>query len=77
MVIPTLILVLNWLFNHTNVTTEMVEYATAFLVFIIVIIALGMMIRPVIKRFTDREYYRFAKLNEYLHDALLIDFSKD
>ena len=55
----------------------MVEYATAFLVFIIVIIALGMMIRPVIKRFTDREYYRFAKLNEYLHDALLIDFSKD
>lgn len=74
---PTLILILKWLFDHSSLSNEVIQYSIIVIFSIIILIGFGFMVKPLIISIIDKESHNFGKLSDYLQDIYLLDYARE
>jgi len=74
LLIPTITLLLKWIFDHTNITNDAIKYVGAVVTIILLLLSLVYAFKPILEGFLDKEYLEFESLQNMLQDIYLIDF---
>lgn len=72
--IPTITLLLKWIFDHANITNDVIKYAGIVVTIILLLLGLVYLFKPILENYLDKEYLEFESLQNMLEDIFLIDF---